>query len=124
MSLVCYCIKKSYDKLTGQSYYSIYKKAADPHRPLKDFATLLINVFAGIVAACIAWKRNEHEGLFTQVLISVLAFFFGALYLIYFVGFVLINSQLFRKSYMIDLNEDALDKLAMEADKLSNMTKM
>ena len=112
MSLVCYGIKKCYDRMSGKSYYKMTYEREDPHKKLKDFITLLVNVFAGVIAACIAWNRNAQHGPIVQVFVSVLAFLFGALYLVYFAGFVLMESSLFRKTYMIDLPANEMDRLA------------
>lgn len=115
MSLVCYGIKKCYDRMSGKSYYKVEYDREDPNKRVKDFLSLLVNVFAGVIAATIAWNRNANEGMFVQIFVSILAFLFGALYLIYFVGFVLMDSTLFRKTYLLDIPEDRLATLASRA---------
>ena len=117
MSLVCYGIKKCYDRMSGKSYYKLEYEREDPHKRVKEFLSLLVNLFAGVIAGTIAWHRNaprdEEGSVLVQVVMTVIAFLFGALYLIYFVGFVLMESSLFRKAYVYNPpSDEALEKLA------------
>ena len=120
MSLVCYGIKKCYDRMSGKAYYKVEYEREDANKKVKDFLSLLVNLFAGVIAATIAWNRNANEGMFVQILVSVLAFFFGILYLIYFAGFVLMDSSLFKKTYLLDIPKERLKVLADEAEKLAS----
>jgi hypothetical protein len=90
--------------MSGKSYYKLEYEREDPHKKLKEFLSLLVNLFAGVIAGTIAWHRNAPRGedgsVLVQVVMTVIAFLFGALYLIYFVGFVLMDSALFTKAYV------------------------
>ena len=122
MSLVCYGIKKCYDRMSGKSYYKLEYEREDPHKKLKEFLSLLVNLFAGVIAGTIAWYRNAPRGeegsVLVQVVMTVIAFLFGALYLIYFVGFVLMDSALFTKTYVFNQpSEEMLKELAEKLNK-------
>ena len=105
--------------MSGKAYYKVDYERKDQHRTMKASISLLVNIFAGVIAATIAWNRNANEGMFVQIFVSVLAFLFGALYLVYFVGFVLMDSSLFKKTYLLDIPADRLTALAAHAESMA-----
>ena len=106
MSLVCYGAYK---------YWGGGNNSRRNNSGATDLLAMLVNLFAGLIAAYIAWNRNEDNGLLSQIVISVIAFLFGFLYLVYFVGFVLLEDNLFKNTYLLNMPENQLDILAQSA---------
>lgn len=61
--------------------------------------TCLFHIFAGVLAAFVAYNRNKNEGPFMAVGMAVLAFFFGFIYLLYWVSAVILQDPAYRGSY-------------------------
>jgi len=109
MSLVCYGAWKYLGGVKNNPHHYRHHQ-----NNMKDIISMLVNLFAGLIAAYIAWNRNKESGVFAQVVISVLAFLFGFLYLLYLVGFVLLEDKLFQKTYLLNTHEDQLNALAAQ----------
>ena len=113
MSLVVCGAKKGYDLAQDYKFYKAnghYPARRMPSRDekVKEFVSMLIHLSAGVMAAYIAWSRNEGNGVVIQSLVSVLAFMFGIFYLVYVTAETLLSSDKKREAY--------LDAIAYEAD--------
>lgn len=53
-----------------------------------EMGHLFMHIFAGVLAGYIAYRRNEKDGAFMQILWTVVAFLFGFIYLLYYIMFV------------------------------------
>ena len=57
---------------------------------IKNAFDLIVHTFAGALAGYIAWHRNAGLTVPIRLVMAIVAFIFGILYLVYFVGFVLV----------------------------------
>lgn len=97
MSLAYCGVQKCVDYMNGvDRQYRIM----DRNERLREFLMLLFHVFSGVVAASIAWARHASDGTFIQVLMSVLAFLFGTLYLVYITGVVIFQNPAKKQRYL------------------------
>ena len=106
MSLV-WCIGKSCTELNSYNPKLILQNSSN-----EDFVSFLIHLFASVIAGYIAWHRAGHMALPWRLIITVLAFMFGILYLIYLVGVVMVGDSLFKKTYLVNMAESEMDRLA------------
>lgn len=65
----------------------------------RESLVCLLHIFAGVLAAYIAYNRNKNEGPVTAVFISVLAFIFGFIYILYWVCAVILQDPKYSDSY-------------------------
>lgn len=104
MSLVICGAKKCYDFVNDSNHYKMYgyypRRAMSGQEKIKEFISLLIHLSAGFMAAYIAWDRNKSSGIVVQLLVSILAFLFGVIYLVYITGVLLLNNDSKRDSYL------------------------
>lgn len=104
---IAYCLgKKCFELNDPQSMIE--------NNSITDFASFLVHLFASIIAAYIAWNRTASMGLGMQVLMTVLAFLFGVLYLIYLVGVVMMGDSLFKKTYLVNMPDVEMDRIAKQ----------
>jgi len=99
MSLMFYCGKKCYEFMNHGHF--------DLSNP-KETMNCLFHVFAGVMAAYIAYNRNKSEGPIMAVAMAVIAFMFGTLYLIYFVAAVILSEDAYKGSYGMSAASDEL----------------
>jgi hypothetical protein len=87
----------------------------------KETLTCLFHVFAGVMAAYIAYNRNKNEGPLVAVTMAVLAFMFGFLYLLYIMAAVVLQDPAYKGVYgMSEASNEILgaySKLVQDAAK-------
>jgi hypothetical protein len=115
MSLVCYGAYKYWGdhKKTNLNDLQISKSQ---YKRIAQKIMFFVHLFAGLIAAYIAWNRNRKNGIVMQIIVTVIAFLFGFLYLIYLVGFVMLDDELFKTTYLVS-NDGNLDELAKSVAK-------
>ena len=69
----------------------------------REFIMMLLHVFTGVIASVVAWNRHAKDGILVQVLVSVLAFLFGCLYLVYITTVLLLDTDSEGKNQYLDL---------------------
>lgn len=90
MSLAYWCGKKCYE-FVNYGYFDL----SNP----RETMNCLFHIFAGVLAAFVAYNRNKNEGPFMAVGMAVMAFFFGFIYLLYWISSVVLQDPAYRSSY-------------------------
>ena len=115
MSLGVYCVKLGYDSFCFKtSPFSLYQMKTSVEKT-KMFINFMLNVIFGVIAAVVAWRRNKDEHQLLRILITLIAFLFGGIYMLYILaaGLVIGNSG---------QKENFLNKLAETANLTSQQT--
>ena len=82
MSLIVCGAQHCYKYLKGE-WHPIYM---DKQQRGREILELIVHVIAGVLAAGIAWKRMGDQNTLLKLLVAIVAFMFGMLYLVYVVG--------------------------------------
>lgn len=112
MSLMYYCGQKCYEFIN----YGFF----DMSNP-REAIICLFHVFAGVMAAYIAYNRNKNEGPLVAITMSVLAFFFGFFYLIYWTATVILQDPKYKSSYDTSLSKVSDEMLGAYSLRQNNL---
>lgn len=108
MSIVYCAGKYCYEYLANNRTPEIVLNRMSRREKAQERLSVFLHLIFGVVAAVIAWNRNKKEDIVLRSLITILAFFFGALYLLYISASLLVHNDETRQKYLDLLASDAM----------------